>query len=65
MGEVTVYPPTRFDAVVWRRRTHCRHCRWAQDELRGPLPLAITSRHQPIDWRGGNPFEGTDAVEEE
>ena len=64
IGKETIYQPTRFDAVVWRRRTHCRYCDWAQDELRGPGPLAILSRDQPIDWRGSNPFDGDDAVED-
>lgn len=65
IGAVTVSPPTDFWANAWRRRTQCKHCGWAQDEVRGGTLLAITSRHEPIDWRGGNPFDMADEEWEE
>ena len=56
IGRQEVTPPTRLDAIVWHRRTWCRFCDAAQDEVRAPGLLSITTRTQPIDWRGGNPF---------
>ncbi len=57
IGEQIVTAPTDFWAPAWHRRTWCKHCGWAVEEIRGGGLIALTSRDQPIDWRGSNPFD--------
>jgi hypothetical protein len=56
IGEQTVTPPQDLDRPAWHRRTRCRFCGGAQDEIRGGTLVQLVSRDQPIPWQGGNPF---------
>ena len=55
IGRQEVTPPSEWP-FVWHRRTWCRYCDVAQDEVRSPGLMAITSRTREIDLRGSNPF---------
>jgi hypothetical protein len=54
-GRQEITPPTEWPFVVWHRRTWCRFCGAAQDELRGG-GLELMIRHDPIPLGGTNPF---------
>ena len=59
-GRQEITPPenTMRSSGLWHRRTWCLFCDAAQDEIapRGLVP--ITSRDEPINVRGSNPFIG-------
>lgn len=55
-GRVVIEPPEALDRNMWHRRITCRWCGWRFETLRPGLLVAITSRDEPIDWQGPNPF---------
>jgi hypothetical protein len=55
-GRQEVTPPLNLESGQWHRRTWCRYCDAAQDEIRGGGMVTITSRLEPIPVGGVNPF---------
>ncbi len=62
-GAQTIYapePPT----YLWRRRTYCRFCQYATEEVANGLALSIISRKEPTVVGGGNPFDNDPSEED-
>lgn len=49
---------TDATAGTWHRRTWCKWCRYAQEEIAPGGLIPLLSRDQPIDPFGANPFFG-------
>ena len=58
-GETIVTLPSGriFEAAYWHRRTTCKFCGWKTEEIRPGELIQLTSKNQPIDLIGKNPFE--------
>lgn len=55
-GRQIITPPDLLENTAWHRRTYCRFCPRAQEEIRNGLAIAITDRADPTPFGGSNPF---------